>query len=88
MFNKEILLTFNRRIERIMHFLNNNKCLLFYFDRIYEQDNIDIYIENINKIIINNYNYDHKIIYIIPFINKKYNEFDTLLYKKYNLLNI
>lgn len=88
MTNKETIETFNRRTKRILQYLKNEDCILFYIDRVFESENLDDYIDNIKSIIKINYNFNHKIIYVIPFSSTKYIDFDTKLYYEDNILNI
>ena len=80
--------TFKRRCNRIISLLNNSKCILFYIDKIYNNNNIDEYIINIINITNKYYKYKHKILYIIPFSHSKYNEYNCKLYYENNILII
>lgn len=84
--NKKIKETFVRRIKRIQDFMKNNFCIFFYIDRIYEGDNIDNFIDiKILSIIKRYYKFNtHNILYILPFSKKKYLQYDTKLYKRYD----
>ena len=91
--NKNTQNTFKRRQKRILELLEikkgvNSNTLLFYIDKIYEFSDIDQYISNILKIIKENYFYNKKIIYVIPFINDNYISFDTKLYFENEILKI
>ena len=78
-----IITTFKRRITRVINYLNTEECILFYIDKIYSKNNLEEYIEHkIISVLNKYYKYNHKIIYIIPFTNKLYNDFDTKLYSQ------
>lgn len=79
--------TFKRRIDRINIFLNNEKCILFYIDKIIDED-INEYIKNINYKIKKYYNYEHIILYIIPFTNKEYEKYNCKLFYENKILKI
>lgn len=89
MFEKNIIETFKRRIDRIIGLLNNDNCVLFFIGKIYQGDNIDLFIHNnIKAIVKKHYNLKHKIVYVLPFTNSIYNKYDTELYFNENKLYI
>ena len=77
----KVITTLKRRIDRVLQYLKKDECVLFYLDRIYNGIKMLQYIESdIIPCIDKYYKYSHKIKYIIPFTNNKYNDFDTKLY--------
>jgi hypothetical protein len=80
--------TFKRRINRVLDFLKNDKCILFYIDKIYTKNNIDEYIKYLNNFIKNNFKFNHKILFIIPFDNNHYNNFNCKKYYNNDILYI
>lgn len=78
---------FKRRINRVLNLLKNTKCVLFYIDKICEI-NIDTYILYINNIIKKYYNYNHKIIFILPITDDIYKNFDCKLYYSNDTIDI
>jgi hypothetical protein len=84
-----MITTFKRRINRIVEYLKNDECILFYIDRIYDDINMLHYIKSeIIPIIDKYYKYPHTIKYVIPFTNNKYNDFDTKLYFQKDKLEV
>ena len=88
MMDKSTIETFNRRINRILEYLKNDSCVLFYLDRVFESENLDEYIENIKCIIKKNYEYNHKILYVIPYTSTKDNDSDVKIYYEDNILKV
>ena len=80
--------TFIRRISRIKNFIKNEKCILLYFDKIFYDNNIDEYINNILILCNTYYKLKHKILYVIPFVNEKYNNYNCKQYFNNNKLHV
>lgn len=88
MYKQDIIETFKRRINRIITLLNNDNCILLFIGKIYKDNNIDEFIHNSIEPIVEKHNLSNKLVYVLPFTNPKYNNYDTRLYYSRNKLNI
>lgn len=86
--NNEVRNTFKRRIDRVLTYLKNEECVLFHIGKIYDDNSINSFIESLISIINRYYTFNHKIVYVIPFTNEIYDQYDGELFYNNEILYI